>query len=284
MKDFDYKQVEQEKDAKRNGTIFTVLFHALVLLFLIFTMAWTPPDPPIPEYGIEVNFGMIGTEGSKNIQNKTKPNDSDSFEKAKPNPKPTKEPVVDKPDPLPKPTPKEVVKEVVKDPIEELTPVTESADKGVEAVKKEEVKKEEPKPKGSTDNNTGTADKDIANNEGKKEEGVGDRGDEKGSLDADALLGGGSGGGATLNLDGWKWTETPTKKDSSSETGKVVIKFKIDRDGLVISATIASRTVSSTTAEFYRNYVESELMFIPKNEGRVPNFTIGSITFVITNN
>ncbi len=180
------------------------------------------------------------------------------------------------------------MKEVVKDPIKELTPVTESADKGVEAVKKEEIKKEKPKPvekpKGSTADNTGKADKDIANNEGKKEEGVGDRGDEKGSLDADALLGGGSGGGATLNLDGWKWTETPTKKDNSSETGRVMIKFKIDRDGLVISATVASRTVSSTTAEFYRNYVESELMFIPKDEGRVPNFTIGSITFVITNN
>jgi hypothetical protein len=166
--------------------------------------------------------------------------------------------------------------------------VTDNADKGVEAVKKEEVKKEEPKPKeqpkGSTDDNTGKSDKDIANNEGEKDEGVGDRGDEKGSLDAEALLGGGSGGGATLKIDGWNWTEKPTKKDASSETGRVVIKFKIDRDGLVLSAVVLSKTVSSTTAEFYRKHVESDLMFEPENNGRVPNFTMGSITFVITNN
>ena len=281
MKEFEERQGTQEKEGKRNGIIVTVVVHAVLLFFFMITLAWQEPDPPIPQYGIEVNFGMTGTEGSKNIQNKSKPSDSESFEKAKPNPKPTPDPVEES-KPTPKPDP--VEESPAKEPVKEITPVTDEADKGVEAPK-EDKKKPDPKPDdsgGAKSDNDGTADDDITNNEGKKEDGVGDRGKEDGNIDSDALVSsGGKGGSAKLNMDGWGWDEEPKATDSSSETGKVVIKFKIDQDGIVVSSTIYSRTVSYTTADFYRKKVESLTFHQVGGGGRTPLFTLGSITFVI---
>ncbi|MGB0522547.1 MAG: hypothetical protein ACPGJS_06290 [Flammeovirgaceae bacterium] len=286
---FEQKQDSQEKNSRRTGIIITVVFHGIVLLFFLVTMAWVPPDPPLPKYGIEVNFGLEGTEGSGNIQNKTKPNVSESLEKAKPNPKPTDKVENTKPDPIPEPV-KEEVEPVKTDPVEDLTPVTDEAEEAVEVPKKEEEKpkkekpKEEAKPKGSDADNTGKADSDITNNQGNKKDEIGDAGKKEGNVNADALIGGGSGGGASLNLDGWKWGEPPAVNDGSTETGKVTIKFKIDDEGTVISASIGSgRTVSAAVAEVYRQYVENKMYFTPKdNTGRVANFTYGSITFILT--
>lgn len=287
---FEEKQLGQEKRGKQTGAVITVVFHVIILLFFLWSMAWVPPDPPLPKYGIEVNFGFEGTEGSGNIQNKTKPNVSESLEKAKANPKPVVKTEETKPDPIPDPV-KEEVTPVKADPVEDLTPVTDEAEEAVEVPKKEEEKpkeekpKEEEKPKGSdVADNTGKADSDLTNNQGNKKDEIGDAGKKDGNVNSDALIGGGGGGGATLNLDGWKWEQPPNVDDTSSETGKVTIKFKIDDEGTVISATIGSdRTISAALAEKYRRYVENKMYFTTKaNTGHVANFTYGSITFILT--
>lgn len=284
---FEEQQDNQEQKSRRTGMIVTVVFHGIVLLFFLVTMAWTPPDPPLPKYGIEVNFGFEGTEGSGNIQTKSKPNVSKSLEKAKPNPKPV---VKSDPKPDPTPDPVEDTKPVDADPVEDLTPVTDEAEEAVEVPKKEEVEKpkdtpkEEEKPKNTDADNTGKADEDLTNNQGNKKDEIGDAGKEEGKLNADAVIGGSGGGGATLNLDGWKWEEEPKVNDTSSETGRVTIKFKIDDEGTVISASVGSdRTISVALAEKYRSYVENDMYFAPKaNSGHVANFTYGSITFILT--
>ena len=284
---FEDKQEKQTKTSRRTGVIVSFIVHAVLLLFFLTHMAWVAPDPPLPKYGIEVNFGFEGTEGSGTIQNKTKPNVSESLEKAKPNPTKSDPVKETKPDPIPDDPVKEETP-TKSDPVDNITPITDEAEDAVEVPKKEEEKpketpKEEVKPKGSDADNTGKAEEDLTNNQGNKKDEIGDAGKEDGNVNSDALIGGGSGGGATLNLDGWKWGEAPGTVETSSETGMVTIKFKIDNEGTVISATIASgRTVTAAVAEQYRKYVENDMYFLPKdNTGKVANFTYGSITFIL---
>ena len=54
----DKELVDEEKKNRRISLIITVSAHVLVVLGFIFTMAWTPPDPPIPKYGIQINLGL----------------------------------------------------------------------------------------------------------------------------------------------------------------------------------------------------------------------------------
>lgn len=49
---------EQEKKDKKFSMIMTASIHGLIILLLVFLVAWRAPDPPIEEYGIELNFGF----------------------------------------------------------------------------------------------------------------------------------------------------------------------------------------------------------------------------------
>ncbi|MBO3697325.1 hypothetical protein [Roseivirga sp. E12] len=49
---------DQEKKDKKFSIIMTSTVHGLIILLLVFLVAWRAPDPPIEEYGIELNFGF----------------------------------------------------------------------------------------------------------------------------------------------------------------------------------------------------------------------------------
>src|SRR5690606_37912735 len=73
---------EEEKKNKRLGMIISVGLHGAMLLLFFFLLAWREPNPPLPDYGIELNFGMV--EGSGVQQPTTPPNTSKSLEEAAP--------------------------------------------------------------------------------------------------------------------------------------------------------------------------------------------------------
>ena len=58
---------QEEKKNKRIALLSTIGIQVLVVLLLFLIIAWRPPNPPLPEYGIELNFGM-DTEGSGEVQ------------------------------------------------------------------------------------------------------------------------------------------------------------------------------------------------------------------------
>ena len=66
---------EQNKKNKRNAAIVSVLVHSILLLAFLFILAWKEPDPPLPEYGIELNFGLDNV-GSGELQPDTPANES----------------------------------------------------------------------------------------------------------------------------------------------------------------------------------------------------------------
>ncbi|WP_323756289.1 hypothetical protein [Roseivirga sp.] len=149
----------QEKKDKKFSMIMSIVVHGTILTLLLFLVAWRQPDPPIPEYGIELNFGFeeagsgdIERENQAEIEeteNDTPPESEQESEE-----EPVEEtPVVEEVKEVVPPK-QEVVKEVAKEtpkPKEEVkAEVVQEKESEVKAVEKkvEEVveKKEEEKP------------------------------------------------------------------------------------------------------------------------------------------
>ena len=53
----------EEKKSQRTGLIATIGFHLVLLILFFFLLAWSEPDPPIPEYGIELSFVQSDSKG-----------------------------------------------------------------------------------------------------------------------------------------------------------------------------------------------------------------------------
>ncbi|WP_421978834.1 hypothetical protein [Roseivirga seohaensis] len=148
---------DQEKKDKKFSMIMSVIVHGTILTFLLFLVAWRQPDPPIPEYGIELNFGFeeagsgdIERENEAEIEeteNDTPPESEQESEED-----PVEETPVEQKVQEVVPPKQEVVKEVAKEtPKEEVkAEVVQQKENVVKAEEKkvEEVveKKEEEKP------------------------------------------------------------------------------------------------------------------------------------------
>lgn len=315
MKKTDYERKQARKN--RNLSILVTLLSAVIIIvFAWFTIVWSPPDPPIPQYGIEVNFG-IDDAGSGEVQSKAPSKvESESLEEPKPTPETETqeevkqevvEEVVEEPTPTettPEPTPVEDVDPnppaVTDAPIEESVETSKEViqpkeDKVEEKVKKEEKKvvKEKTevpkidkpvtgtllkKPEGG-DGQSSTA---KANNNGNVEGAEGDQGSKKGTVNADALLeSAGGSGGTALDMPGWNWIDPPAITDESNETGKIIFEIDIDEFGEVISVKTIYRSVTKMVVDHYRDAVE-ELTFEPTDsESDIQSITTGRITFII---
>lgn len=149
---------EQEKKDRKFSMIMSGIVHGTILLLLIFLVAWRAPDPPIPEYGIELNFGLeqagFGeTERENDAQIDETENDTPPDSEVESDEPPLEEPTEEVPveevkvDPTPERKPiKEPVKEVVKETVKEIPKEavkTEAVQKAESAVKVEEKKVEE---------------------------------------------------------------------------------------------------------------------------------------------
>ena len=61
---------EKESRDRRIGILTSVGIHAGLFLLLFFMVAWRAPNPPLPEFGIELNFGL-DDQGSGDVQPET---------------------------------------------------------------------------------------------------------------------------------------------------------------------------------------------------------------------
>jgi outer membrane biosynthesis protein TonB len=302
---------EQEKKNQRTGMMVSIGIHTALIILFFFILAWRAPNPPLPEYGIEINFGL-DKAGSTENPRPTPANTSKSTEDSKPEPKAAKEVVEEKvveqkPAETQPPVP---VKEVVEAKEIESPDVVE--DKKIEKPVKEVAKpvkepvKEAPKPvnepvkptptptaetksavkeskTAGADGKAGTSTEAAASNQGDNKDKVGDKGDPKGSLDARALYGTpGGGSGGSLSMSGWTWDFEPDPKEQSNETGLLVFEVKIDDQGEILSIRRLQGTVSPAVERVYRAEVE-KLTFskLSGNTSVAPTST-GTITFRIS--
>lgn len=294
--------MEKDKKYKRIGWITTVTVQLLMLLLFYFLIAWKEPFPPIPTYGIELNFGFTeagsGEEPIEEIE-QTQPLESETEEITE-EPNEIQDEVVEQVD--------EVVEEVIT-PIEEAEPIVEEVFvdqtspvviNETPAEKKPEIKMEEPnkveeaKPvetkkedpvvapvnqealMPTTDNGTKTSSQGTTGT-------TGDEGKEEGTLDGRALYGSqGSSDGASLELSGWTWDSKPEPNDNSSETGEIVYKITVDSKGELEKIELIFFTVSQNILPIYYQSVQ-RLSFNKTNDYKPASKSTGIVKFIIKN-
>lgn len=290
---------EEEKKNKRVGMIISLSVHALLIFLFAFLMAWREPNPPLPEYGIELNFGL-DEAGTGDTQPLTPVVPSENIEEAAPEEESSD---VQEDEDIPAETPEEVVEETndetetfvddqSQDVVEESEKVQESEQQITEVPEKpveETQKPEENKPENETNNEgaqgvEGEATEPEAVNQGDKTDQTGDQGHEEGKVDERALYGTpGGGGGSNLEMAGWMWDFKPNPKDTSDESGRIVFEIKIDDRGEIISIRTLEKTVSPTVEQIYRSEVEKLTFSKTDNLPPAPQ-SVGRITFIIKSN
>jgi len=288
---------QEEKKNQRIGAAVSVGIHGLVLLLFLFVFAWKAPDPPLPEYGIELNFG-IGSPGS-GIQPVTTPVESETIEESQ-----LEEPI-DNPIPTdieqhPQESSETVVDETEMESESSLEEMevrdVESPDVRQPAPEKTEPNIAENEMSGSqvTETSESSVQVDVTDdgpelsvqpkqqNQGDEIETLGDSGDPKGKLDARALYGKpGGGDGASLQLAGWIWDFLPEPDDQSQENGRIVFEIMIDEQGELIAVRTIEKTVSPQVEKIYTSEVE-KLTFSTTSDNTIPApRSTGTITFII---
>lgn len=266
----------EEKKNKKIALAVATGFQALLLLLFFFLVAWRRPDPPLPEYGIELDFG-IDKQGSGQTP--------------VPEPTPVVEEVVEEAPPEPEveevietevtePEPEEPIEEVVTETqIEESPVVVEEVKESVEEVVAEPKPEPVPVPKQES-LYPGKA--SSPSNQGDDAKKVGDKGKEEGKIDERAIYGAkGSADGASLQMAGWNWDNIPRPNDSSNENGRIVFEITIDDQGEIIGVKTIEKTVSPAVERQYRLAVEQLTFSTTTDNVRPAPTSTGRITFII---
>ena len=305
---------EFEKKNQRIGMGVSIGIHGLLLILFFLIMAWREPDPPVPEYGIELNFGLEAV-GSGEIQPEQPSATPQLIEEQIISEEIIEEPAEETIEEVPveemleQQEPEIIEEQIIDDSEMEdspdvIEPVETQPDPPVEQdiepevveettpePEEEEVVEEQPVARNDNASETvvegqGTseeADSDAeTSSQGDDADVEGDKGDPKGTLDSRALYGTyGGGGGPLLELTGWIWDFAPDPKDTSNENGRIVFEIKIDDMGEIISVRTLEKTVSPAVERIYKNEVES-LTFSPISSNTSPAaVSTGKITFLI---
>ncbi len=285
---------EQERKNRRTGLIVSSGFHLALLLLFIFLLAWKEPNPPLPEYGIEINFGTSEV-GSGDIQPEDVSNQTENQENSQPEEQQPEEETNDT---------EEIVEESVTEETPEIPEITEDIESPdvideTEKIKEELVEEpiddtqnnkekiteqpvEEEKEDTEGSQNEEAKEDEASTSHGDNIEKEGDKGDEEGTVDARALYGNkGGGGGASYQLAGWLWDFVPKPNDTSSESGKIVFEITIDDQGEIISVKTVERSVSPSVEKLYKDEVR-RLTFSKTSENTRPApVSKGKITFIL---
>lgn len=275
----------RQKD-KRFGWIISIVVHGMVVCLFLLINAWKAPNPPHPEYGVELNIG-IEQEGFGDDQPLTPSAEQSQPEEVELQPQEVQ--------PEPEPVEDQATEEDIPDSKQEDSPVKakpEEKPKPVDPVK--ETKKEEVKPTPPVETKPKVEEKKPdakamypgGASQGTKQGQTGDAGNPQGTVEGKALYGtqGGGDGGPTLEISGWRWVSEPKVPDKSSENGRIVFEIKVDDNGDIIAVRTLEKTVSPAVEQIYRKEVE-KLSFRPTLENSNPSpLSTGKITFIIRSN
>lgn len=304
---------DNEKEIRVKSFAGAAAINVLLLVLLLFVqLRQTVPDPPPIEF-IEVNFGT-DARGSGKIQTYNKASDSPNpvdvkAAEKRPNPKINTTPRLEKttPTPSPKvenvkvskvPTEKPIITSKVESPVTEAErpepkrvespkptapverPAPPAPPKKVETVNNDALFKKS-SGGGGSNGTVGKAAGTGGNNNGDDADGVGDKGNPNGKINAKEFYGtpGGSSSGVAFDVSGWSMASRPNVNDDSDETGKIVFQIRVNESGDITSVRQLQSTVSPSVSEQYRRAV-GRLRLRPKG-GATPPTATGTITFII---
>lgn len=284
---------EQEKKDQRIAMFTSLGVHGALFLLFFFMVAWKAPNPPLPEYGIELNFGTM-PEGSGTVQPKAPVGSEGTAEEEPDQPEP-EEVQPETPEPVEsEPVEQEVVSKV-ESPVaveEKKEEVVKEPQKPVEKPQPEKKVETKPTvdpnatykpatPEAASENKTTESKSGTEGSQGDDKDKTGDKGSEQGTLDAKSLYGKqGGGGGPSLDLAGWAWDSKPSPVVPNNESGRIVFEIKVDDNGDIVSIKTLERGASIEAEQACRKAIE-KLSFI-KTGTKVPDISTGKITFVIS--
>ncbi len=269
----------ENRKNKRTGFIVSLTVHLALLLLFIFLLAWKEPYPPLPEYGIELNLGF-DAQGAGDVESEQISEEQNEDPEEEQVEEATEDDTQEEMQPE---EVEEISEEIESESFDESESDVSATDASVaeekvevqdpeEDKKEEEEKKEEPKvlvtysSGGNSEGNT---------------EGSGNMGDPEGNEDSDNYEGNlGGGGGAVLDLSGWKWEKPPKPDDRSDARGRIVFQITVDRSGKVTRIKTLEKTVSPLVEKVYREEV-LKTKFIKIGSGMAADQSVGKITFVI---
>ncbi|HYV92612.1 MAG TPA: hypothetical protein VE978_12530 [Chitinophagales bacterium] len=244
---FDFENSRKNRDARLKSILFTITFHAALLLLFLY-LVLRPPFPPLSDSGVFVNLGLVEV-GSGDIQ-----------------PQGTAE-QLQAPSPVTSaPSSKQKDENILTQETKEDVPVMakkEDKKKNTSVLKNESNKTSQknapaatpPKPKAKALYPGTQANNSTSEGTGSVK---GDQGKPNGDVNGTSYSGnpgmgnsgpGGSGGGPQLGMSGRKIIFFPTIIDNSQKTGRVVVNIKVDKQGSVVWAKATQK--GSTTTDSY---------------------------------
>jgi protein TonB len=256
---------QQETKRKRIAFLTSAGVHGIILLLFLFSMAWRAPDPPLPEFGIELNFGDSDA-GSGDIQPET-PTASEQ--------EPVEDQLVQE-----ETQPEESKPEIV--PSTQESAVTEpKEEKPVTTETKPEEKKEEVKP-ATPPSTTGNQ----PQSQGDDKDKTGDKGDTKGVPDPNAAYtgkpgGGNNGNGMSLSMSGWAWADQPKLPDiPDNEDGRIVFEIECDEEGEIIGIKTLERGLSPRAEQLLVQEIRRNSL-MRTGGGEIPPRSKGTVVFIL---
>ncbi len=263
---------QEEKNRKRKAWITSGSIQLALLLLFYFLVAWQAPDPPNPEFGIELNFGVVNTGSGK--QPVASPEPTEKVEEEKVAQENTVEETIDNQE-----------NEEVQDPVETF----DNPDPDVVQEESKEATSLAQEENNETDQENASENNDQVAEETNQSQGeigeTGDQGDPEGEINEDALYGtpGGGDDGSSLQMSGWEWDSPPEPDDTSEEAGKIVYEIEVDGDGYLTGYKVLTSTVSPAVLQKYTLAIQG-LTFSKTSSYKPAQTSKGRITFIIRTN
>jgi hypothetical protein len=270
-----------------------------MLLFLLFIISWTIPQPaPVPqEEGIEVNLGNSETgegdiqpmipgppamaEQEVNNPPRTQLTEQEETREVETNDNDREAPEVRVPKPLvPKKESTVLPKKENTTPVRNSKPGPQTVDNSKPAAPKPKYVMKSGETAGKGGNN---ADSWNSNRNQGIAGGTGDQGKPGGNPESDSYTGNGGSGksGVSISrgLTGRRITRLPSFEDDFNENAKIAVDIRVDRNGSVLSAGYQPRgsTTSNSTLRDIALRKARQLKFSPDTSG--PEEQLGTIIF-----
>lgn len=255
---------QEQKNKIISGTITALFLGIIVVICLAF--GYDPPDPPIPEEGVEVNLGN---------------SDFGSGDNPMPDPSPASS----------APQPASAAEQVSTQKTESTTPIPTSDKPSTAKTTNETPTTTQPeKPKDPEINTKALFNKSNSakkNNNGGSEGktyGSGNQGKEGGDPNSSRYDGTPGKGGTGFSLTGRSAKALPTPTGNTQKQGKVVVKIWVDRNGNVTqtSAPEKGSTISDAALVNQAKTAAMKAKFSAKEDA--PEMQTGTITYVFATN
>lgn len=254
--------LQEDKNKIISGSVTALIFGLILVICLAF--GYDPPDPPIPEEGVEVNLGNSDFGSGNN-------------------------PIPDASEASSAPRPASATEQVLTQKTESTTPIPSSEKPSTAKTQNTTpttTKPEPPKEPEINKNALFSGSKKSNSNGGSegKTYGGGNQGKEGGDPNSNRYDGAPGNGGNGFSLTGRSAKALPSPTKNGNKEGKVVVKIWVDREGNVTQVDAPAKGSTLTDAAYVSQAKSAakRAKFSAKEDA--PEVQTGTITYVFRNN